>query len=89
MPVATLPRTAHPSTRCAAWLLTKTARALTARQAVCVDAICAAVPAIAAVRTVLEHELLADADFATRAEAHRAVAEYIAVWYNAERRHST
>jgi hypothetical protein len=37
----------------------------------------------------LEHELLADADFATRAEAHRAVAEFIEVWYNAERRHST
>ena len=37
----------------------------------------------------LEHELLADADFATRAEAHRAVAEFIELWYNAERRHST
>ena len=37
----------------------------------------------------LEHELLAGADFATRAEAHRAVAEFIEVWYNAERRHST
>ena len=37
----------------------------------------------------LEHELLADADFVTRAEAHRAVAEFIEVWYNAERRHST
>jgi transposase InsO family protein len=36
----------------------------------------------------LEHELLADADFATRAEAHRAVAEFIEVWYNCERRHS-
>jgi len=36
----------------------------------------------------LEHELLAEADFATRAEAHRAVAEFIELWYNAERRHS-
>ena len=36
----------------------------------------------------LEHELLADATFATRAEAHRAVAEFIEVWYNCERRHS-
>lgn len=32
----------------------------------------------------LEHELLADAAFATGAEAHRAVAEFIEVW-----RHST
>jgi transposase InsO family protein len=36
----------------------------------------------------LEHELLAEADFATRAEAHRAVAEFIELWYNCERRHS-
>ncbi|HEY0779873.1 MAG TPA: IS3 family transposase, partial [Gemmatirosa sp.] len=37
----------------------------------------------------LEHELLAGADFATRAEAHAAVAAFIEVWYNVERRHST
>ncbi len=36
----------------------------------------------------LEHELLAGAAFATRAEAHRAVAAFIEVWYNCERRHS-
>ena len=37
----------------------------------------------------LEHELLAGAEFATRAEAYRAVAEFIEGWYNGERRHST
>lgn len=37
----------------------------------------------------LEHELLADADFHTRHEAHTAVAAFIESWYNAERRHST
>jgi len=37
----------------------------------------------------LEHELLADADFHTRREAHTAVAAFIDTWYNAERRHST
>lgn len=37
----------------------------------------------------LEHELLADADFATRREAHLAVAAFIESWYNVERRHST
>ena len=37
----------------------------------------------------LEHELLADTDFHTRREAHRAVAEFIEAWYNPERRHST
>jgi transposase InsO family protein len=37
----------------------------------------------------LEHELLADADFHTRREAHAAVAEFIDTWYNGERRHST
>jgi transposase InsO family protein len=37
----------------------------------------------------LEHELLADADFHTRREAHHAVAEFIDTWYNGERRHST
>jgi transposase InsO family protein len=36
----------------------------------------------------LEHELLVGVAFATRAEAHRAVAEFIEVWYNGERRHS-
>jgi len=38
--------------------------------------------------STLEHELVAGATFATRAGAHRAVAEFIA-WYNAERKHST
>lgn len=38
--------------------------------------------------STLEHELLAGAAFATRAEAHRALTEFV-VWYNAERRHST
>lgn len=37
----------------------------------------------------LEHELLADADFHTRREAHHAVADFIDTWYNGERRHST
>lgn len=36
----------------------------------------------------LECELLARRRFATRAEARRAVAEFVG-WYNAERRHST
>lgn len=38
--------------------------------------------------STLEHELLAGTTFATRAEAHRALAEFVG-WYNAERRHST
>ena len=37
----------------------------------------------------LEHELLADADFHSRCEAERAIFEFIEVWYNRERRHST
>jgi len=37
----------------------------------------------------LEHELLADADFATRAAAYHAIFEFIEVWYNRERRHSS
>lgn len=37
----------------------------------------------------LEHELLADADFAGPREAHVAVAAFIDEWYNPERRHST
>jgi putative transposase len=37
----------------------------------------------------LEHELLAEADFRTRREAHLAVAAFIETWYNVERRHST
>jgi len=37
----------------------------------------------------LEHELLADVDVHTRAEAPHAVAEFIESWYNGERRHST
>jgi transposase InsO family protein len=36
----------------------------------------------------VEHELLAGATFASRAEAHRAVADFVG-WYNGERRHST
>lgn len=39
--------------------------------------------------STMEHELLADADFHTRREAHLAIAEYIESWYNVERRHST
>ncbi len=42
-----------------------------------------------AVAETFEHELLADPDFATRAEAHRALAEFIDRMYNTERRHST
>ena len=38
--------------------------------------------------STLEHELLAGVTFATRAEARRALAEFVA-WYNRERRHST
>lgn len=38
--------------------------------------------------STVEHELLAGATFATRAEAHRAVADFVG-WYNGERRHST
>lgn len=37
----------------------------------------------------LEHELLADAVFPTRAAARRALFEFIEVWYNRERRHSS
>lgn len=37
----------------------------------------------------LEHELLADADFHSRREAHHAIFEFIEAWYNRERRHST
>jgi transposase InsO family protein len=37
----------------------------------------------------LEHELLAVADFGSRREAHGAIVEFIEVWYNRERRHST
>jgi transposase InsO family protein len=37
----------------------------------------------------LEHELLAGADFHSRREAHHAIFEFIEVWYNRERRHST
>jgi transposase InsO family protein len=39
--------------------------------------------------STLEHELLAGADFTTRADARRAVAEFIEVWYKGERRHSS
>jgi transposase InsO family protein len=37
----------------------------------------------------LKRELVADADWATRDEARTAVFEYIEVWYNRERRHSS
>jgi transposase InsO family protein len=37
----------------------------------------------------LEHGLLTDADFASREAARRATVEFIAVWYNGERRHSS
>ena len=37
----------------------------------------------------VEHELLADTDFASPHEAHVAIAAFIDAWYNAERRHST
>lgn len=37
----------------------------------------------------LEHELLADTDFPSRAAAAHAIFEFIEVWYNRERRHST
>ena len=39
--------------------------------------------------STLEHELLADRDFHSRYEAQRAIFEFIEVWYNRERRHST
>jgi transposase InsO family protein len=38
--------------------------------------------------STLEHELLAATTFASRAEAHGAVADFVG-WYNGERRHST
>jgi putative transposase len=37
----------------------------------------------------LKKELVHDADFATRAEARGAIFEYIEVFYNAKRRHSS
>jgi putative transposase len=37
----------------------------------------------------LEKELLVDGVFASRAEASRAVFEFIEIWYNRQRRHST
>ena len=37
----------------------------------------------------LEHELLADADFPSRQTARRAIFEFLEVWYNRERRHSS
>lgn len=37
----------------------------------------------------LEHELLADADFPSRRDARRAIFEFIEVWYNRQRRHSS
>ena len=37
----------------------------------------------------LEHELLAEADFGSRLVARREIFEFIEVWYNRERRHSS
>ena len=37
----------------------------------------------------LEAELIEEADWATRAEARGAIAEFIEPWYNRERRHSS
>lgn len=37
----------------------------------------------------LEHELLADRDFPSRYAARRAIFEFIEVWYNRERQHSS
>ena len=37
----------------------------------------------------LKRELADDAEWATREEARRAVFEYIDVWYNQQRRHSS
>ena len=37
----------------------------------------------------LKKELVHDADFATRAEARAAIVEYIEVFYNTKRRHSS
>lgn len=37
----------------------------------------------------LEHELLTETDFPSRAAARHAIFEFIEVWYNRERRHST
>lgn len=37
----------------------------------------------------LEHELLLDSDFTSRHAARRAIFEFIEVWYNRERRHSS
>ncbi len=39
--------------------------------------------------STLEHELLADADFHSRHEAQHAIFDFVEVWYNRERRHST
>jgi putative transposase len=37
----------------------------------------------------LEHELIAEEAWATRPQARRAIFEFIEVWYNRERRHSS
>lgn len=37
----------------------------------------------------LEHELLAESDFPSRQAARRAIFEFIEVWYNRQRRHSS
>lgn len=52
VPDAAAQRTAHPSPRRAAWLLTKAADALTDDERAYADAVCAACPALATVRTL-------------------------------------
>ncbi len=37
----------------------------------------------------LEKELIQQSDWHTHEEAHRAVAEFIEIWYNRQRRHSS
>ena len=39
--------------------------------------------------SILERELIDDADWHTRREAMSAIFEFIEVWYNRQRRHST
>lgn len=51
-PAAAEPRTAHPAPRRAAWLFTTTADALTSPEMAYVNAVCAACPALATVRTL-------------------------------------
>lgn len=52
VPDATAPRTAHPSPRRAAWVLTKGTDTLTEAERSYADAVCAACPALGTVRTL-------------------------------------